>query len=1854
MRDGRGARAHVVTTTAKGAVLLTMLATGLAVRVVLSFVGAEAPLAQNGPIAFVSVRDGNHEIYVMAADGSGQTNLTNNPAQDDNPAWSPDGTKIAFQSDRGGNVDLYVMNADGSAVTQLTHDAGANVGARWSSDGSTLVFASYRDGNFEIYTVRIDGTGATRLTADSGADINPHWSPDGTKIAFQSDRSQTGKWDIYVMSADGADATRLTSNGEDNNNPVWSRDGSTLLFWGGASNAADVFVMHAEDGSGVVNLSNDPADDTVPAWSPDGTKIAFSSNRGGVYGIWAMGVDGSVPMCLSQNGDTNPDWARAATPTPATPHITWPPPAPLTYGTLLGPAQLNATSDVAGAFTYAPSEGALLAAGNQTLSATFTPFDPAAYAATTATVSINVAPATPIVTWAQPAGIPYGTSLSGTQLNATANVPGVFVYTPPPVTVLPVGAAQTLSVTFVPADAVNYTTVRQTVAIDVYSASAPTQPTYQLLHQFAGADGANPQASLIQGQDGAMYATTSYGGIGNGGTVYRMDTDGELTTLYAFSVADGSVPVAGLTQGTDGSFYGTTTNAGAVYRLNASGAFTRVRAFSGTVGAYPSGGLVQATDSKFYGTAAYGGPNGVGTVYRLESDNRLTLVHAFTGADGSYPFAGLIQGRDGDFYGTTMYGGAGGGGTIYRMAASGATTVLHAFSWGDGAYPYAALLQGSDGLFYGTTTSGGPSGAGTVYRVDAAGSMRTLHAFQWDDGADPRGVLVQGRDGFFYGTTSKGGPNGAGTVYRLDAAGNLTTLHAFTGIDGGWPTSGLVAADDGFLYGAAYGGAADNVGVIFRVTLVAGNAPSELQVPPATGSYGSPLTMSATLTAADAPLVGEPVRFTWGPTPAVVAVTDTTGVATATVNLNGVSVGSYTLEASFAGDAIHAAASATGDLNVAPAVPTIVWPAPADIHYGTPLSAAQLNAAVDVQGTLTYDPPAGTVLRTGALQPLTVVFRPSDTTVYSVVTATRSITVLKAEPRITWANPADLFSPKPLGPAQLNAVADVPGTFAYTPAVGTVLPVGLSQTLTAVFVPTDPDTYTTVIATARINVVAPTPVVTWARPAAIVYGTALSGTQLNATANIPGAFEYIPPIGTLLPVGVEQTLTVTFVPTDSVNYSTISRSVAIDVQSVAAPVQPTYQVLQQFSGANGSNPQASLIQGLDGAMYSTTSYGGTSNGGTVYRIAPSGAVTTTHVFGGAAGSAPMAGLTQGSDGSLYGTTTNSAAVFRLGAGGSVSRLRAFTWTIGSYPSGGVVQGTDGWFYGTAAYGGDNGVGSVYRLEANNRLTLVHAFTGTDGSYPYAPLIQARDGAFYGTTTYGGTGGGGTVYRMTASGTTTVLHAFTWGDGAYPYAGLLQGSDGLFYGTTSSGGSSGAGTVFRVDAAGSTRTLHAFRWDDGADPRSGLVQGRDGFFYGTTSKGGPSGAGTVYRMDAAGNLTTLYSFTGVDGAWPMSGLVAASDGFLYGAASGGGAQNAGVVFRMTMAAGTAPSQLEVTPVSGFYGRPVNVSATLSAAGAPLVGGIVRFAWGSGPPVPAVTDANGVATATVNLSGATIGGHTIQATFGGDAGHAGASGTGNLQVAPGVPTIVWPAPADIHYGTPLGAAQLNAVVDIPGTMSYNQPPGTVLSTGATQPLSVVFTPYNQTLYTGGTATRSITVLKAVPRITWANPDEMASPAPLGLAQLNAVADVPGTFAYTPAANTVLPVGRGQTLTAVFTPSDTANYAVQTASVLVDVVTPEQLTGNEELSWEQGTNETTNLGSLRYALYVDTVRRELNGVSCTALEVAGRFLCSVRIPTLAPGVHRLELGTFTIAEAILFESARSAPLLVVTVSVGPPPAP
>ncbi len=178
--------------------------------------GAIGAANEAGParIAFQSNRDGNFEIYVMNADGSDQTRLTNNSDWDRNASWSPDGTRIAFDSESHitGNNDIFVINADGTGQTRLTDNSRKDQQPAWSPDGTRITFTSDRDGDFEIYVMNADGSDQTGLSNFAAHDAEPDWAPDGTRITFISNRD--GNFEIYVMNADGTGQTRLTDNSD--------------------------------------------------------------------------------------------------------------------------------------------------------------------------------------------------------------------------------------------------------------------------------------------------------------------------------------------------------------------------------------------------------------------------------------------------------------------------------------------------------------------------------------------------------------------------------------------------------------------------------------------------------------------------------------------------------------------------------------------------------------------------------------------------------------------------------------------------------------------------------------------------------------------------------------------------------------------------------------------------------------------------------------------------------------------------------------------------------------------------------------------------------------------------------------------------------------------------------------------------------------------------------------------------------------------------------------------------------------------------------------------------------------------------------------------------------------------------------------------------------------------------------------------------------------------------------------------------------------------------------------------------------------------------------------------------------
>jgi hypothetical protein len=247
-------------------------------------------------------------------------------------------------------------------------------------------------------------------------------------------------------------------------------------------------------------------------------------------------------------------------------------------------------------------------------------------------------------------------------------------------------------------------------------------------------------------------------------------------------------------------------------------------------------------------------------------------------------------------------------------------------------------------------------------------------------------------------------------------------------------------------------------------------------------------------------------------------------------------------------------ASALVTLQVTPAASQITWKKPAAIDYGTALRSTQLNATATVPGSFVYSPAAGTVLAAGT-QTLSVTFIASDTADYKTATASVPITVNKATPTVGWTTPAAIGYGTALSSTQLNATATVPGSFTYSPAAGKVL-TGGSQTLSVTFTPADTTDYATAKTSVALQVNPCILSITWAAPAAIIYGTALSATQLNAKATFNGAavagtLAYTPAKGTVLGAG-PQTLSVVFTPGSSADYTPASASVTLRV-NVATP-----------------------------------------------------------------------------------------------------------------------------------------------------------------------------------------------------------------------------------------------------------------------------------------------------------------------------------------------------------------------------------------------------------------------------------------------------------------------------------------------------------------------------------------------------------------------------------------------------------------------------------------------------------------------------------------------------------------------------
>jgi hypothetical protein len=898
-------------------------------------------------------------------------------------------------------------------------------------------------------------------------------------------------------------------------------------------------------------------------------------------------------------------------------------------------------------------------------------------------VTIDVAKANPVLNWATPSAIPYGTALSAAQLNATADVGGNFVYTPALGTVLGPGT-HTLSVTFTDTDhTANYNTATATVTLIVNQATPAVSVSCSANPVTYGGT-STCTASVTPGATGTVTFSNPWGvwvtqpvtgnsAVATGWPAGSWDVSVTYSGDANYNVASASTiltilkatPAASLNCAPNPIPYGPQTSTCTTV-LSGGATGTVSLTYNGTPWASPtlSGGTASATGFSgmpaglYNVVATYGGDANNATV---SVSTTLTIIPGPPLVTLACVPVGIILGSNTTC--TATVPATDGTVAFYSTADLSGKWWNAAFPPGGGdlaATPDATTQDGS--LNYNITgetwaaATAGPAGVNqtNIYArwtgkfVSPTTGTYTI-GVNSDDGAN---VYVNGT--LLVGNLSTGQGAGADLTYTQSGQIDLTagTLNSIVveyeqgegqgGVQLLWTPPGASAASllgwrvvpvNGSGQASVTGGSTWNAGAYNVTAIYSGDANYSLQqsnvavvtVTPATPTvtvscapnsiaYGSTTSCTAHVSGGTGTVV-----FTAGsvqPGPWTVAV-DGSGKAVLTT-LSSWAAGTYTITANYSGDSNYTASTGTGVLTITSSAPLFTWANPAPIAYGTPLSGLQLNATSGgVAGVMVYTPAAGTVLAAGT-QTLSVTFTPTDGADYSSATATVALAVNKAPLTVT-PNPASrlygVANPAFTGSITGLVAGDtITATYASAATTTTVVGVYSSGVNAVAAALSDPGgklgNYTLIQSTGTLTITQATTVLTWATPAAITYGTALSAPQLDATSGgVAGVFTYTPSTGTVLSAG-SQTLSLTFVPTDIADYSSASATVvlvvnkAVPVVTLASSLNPsTYGDAVTFT-ANTSTTATGNISFYDGATAIGT---GTLAGGT--------ATVTTHILG---------------------------------------------------------------------------------------------------------------------------------------------------------------------------------------------------------------------------------------------------------------------------------------------------------------------------------------------------------------------------------------------------------------------------------------------------------------------------------------------------------------------------------------------------------------------------------------------------------------------------------------------------------------
>jgi uncharacterized repeat protein (TIGR03803 family) len=668
---------------------------------------------------------------------------------------------------------------------------------------------------------------------------------------------------------------------------------------------------------------------------------------------------------------------------------------------------------------------------------------------------------------------------------------------------------------------------------------------FKKVYDFNGTDGYKPYGSLIYDQ-GVFYGMTSgfYDITNYFGNVFKITTGGVYTNLLNFDQTGtyGTYPFGSLTL-LNGVLYGTTSgqgyHGGTIFKVNTDGTGkTRLLQLdlNNTInGNYPHGTLT-ALNGELYG-AMNGGQTSMGLFFKITTAGSLTKLMDFSKPlNCSYPIGGVLASGS-ILYGIANTGGSNGRGAVYKINADGSNLEVIYNVANNYIYPNGPIAKSNDTLIW-TSSWGGADNVGGVLALKTNGTaLNPITDFTYDYasqkylfGSSPRNtVIISGNT--IYGTTPKGGANEKGLIYKINTNGsNKTTLLNFNTTNGAYP-KGLPLVSGNTIYCMTDSGGANNKGCIIKLNTDGTNYAKVLDFDgTAKGAYPKGgLVISGNV------LYGMTQGGGTNNQGCIFKVnTDGTGYTKlldfsrtdkganpwGTLLLSGSMLFGITDEGGLfdRGCLFRINTDGTGFQNM--------------MDFNGSDNGAYPSGNLTMVGTTLY----GTTYRGGSGD-MGLIFKYEGS---------------KKMPSIIWGNLANITYGTLLDATQLNAQADIPGTFVYSAPAGTKLNAGAGQVLQVDFTPNDLTNYFKATKSVTITVTKGTPVITWSNPADIGYGTLLDATQLNAVANNVdggGTFTYTPASGTKLAIGNNQNIKVDFSPTNASNYNTATFTVTINVKT---------------------------------------------------------------------------------------------------------------------------------------------------------------------------------------------------------------------------------------------------------------------------------------------------------------------------------------------------------------------------------------------------------------------------------------------------------------------------------------------------------------------------------------------------------------------------------------------------------------------------------------------------------------------------------------------------------------------------------